>query len=72
MFEGCSALKKVLLSDGLNGIGDRAFFGCSSLDLLIIPDSVSEIGQEAFMGTNKQFIVQCSFGSLAEKYCQKE
>lgn len=71
MFEGCSALKKVLLSDGLNGIGDKAFFGCSSLDLLIIPDSVSEIGQDAFMGTDKQFIIQCSFGSYAEEYARK-
>lgn len=71
MFEGCSALKKVLLSDRLSEIGDRAFFGCSSLDLLIIPDSVSEIGQDAFTGTNKQFIIQCSFGSYAEEYARK-
>ena len=71
MFEGCRSLKKVVLSDQLNGIGDRAFFGCSSLDLLIIPDSVSKIGQDAFTGTNKQFIIQCSFGSYAEEYARK-
>lgn len=71
MFEGCRSLKKVVLSDQLIGIGDRAFFGCCSLDLLIIPDSVSKIGQDAFTGTNKQFIIQCSFGSYAEEYARK-
>lgn len=71
MFEGCNALKKVRLSDQLNGIGDRAFFGCSSLDLLIIPDSVVKIGRDAFIGTNKQFMIQCSFGSYAEEYARK-
>ena len=70
-FECCRSLKKVVLSDQLNGIGDRAFFGCSSLDLLIIPDSVSKIGQDAFTDTNKQFIIQCSFGSYAEEYARK-
>lgn len=71
MFEGCGALKKVFLNDCLNEIGDRAFFGCSSLALLIIPDSVSKIGRDAFTGTNKQFIIQCSFGSYAEEYARK-
>lgn len=71
MFEGCSNLKKVVLSDQLNEIGYRAFFGCGSLELLIIPDSVTKIGQDAFTGTNKQFIIQCSFGSCAEEYARK-
>ena len=71
MFEDCIALKKVELHEKLNVIGERAFFGCSSLDFIIIPDSVQQIGQDAFTGTDKQFIIQCSFGSFAEEYCRK-
>lgn len=71
MFENCMSLKKVALHECLNAIEDRAFFGCSSLDFIIIPDSVKSIGQDAFAGTDKQFIIQCSFGSYAEEYCRK-
>lgn len=71
MFEGCTSLKKVELHENLEVIGNRAFFGCSSLDFLIIPDSVKQIGQDAFASTNKQFIIQCSFGSFAEEYARK-
>ena len=48
------------------------FFGCSSLDFIVIPDSVKQIGQDAFTNTDKQFIIQCSFGSYAGKICKKE
>ena len=71
MFEGCSSLKIVELHENLSEIGERAFFGCSSLDFLIIPDSVKQIDQDAFTNTDKQFIIQCSFGSYAEDYARK-
>ena len=71
MFEGCTGLKKVTLHEQLEAIGDRAFFGCSSFDFIVIPDSVKSIGIDAFSGTDKQFIIQCSFGSYAEEYCRK-
>ena len=71
MFEGCTSLKKVELHENLSQIGDHAFFDCSSLDFLIIPDSVQQIGQDAFTNTDKQFIIQCSFGSYAEEYARK-
>ena len=71
MFEGCTNLKKINLPDSLSEIGDRAFFGCSSLDFAVIPDSVQQIGQDAFTNTDKQFIIQCSFGSYAEEYARK-
>ena len=71
MFEGCTNLKKVELHEHLGAIGERAFFGCSSLDFLIIPDSVKLIGKDAFTNTDKQFIIQCSFGSYAEEYARK-
>lgn len=71
MFEGCLKLKKIKLHEHLEKIGDRAFFGCSNLDFIVIPDGVNEIGEDAFTGTDKQFIIQCSFGSYAERYCRK-
>lgn len=70
-FEDCTSLKKVQLHEKLGVIGERAFFGCSSLDFIIIPDSVEQIGQDAFANTDKQFIIQCSFGSYAEEYARK-
>lgn len=71
MFEDCIALKRVELKESLTEIGDHAFWGCRSLDLLVIPDTVKKIGQDVFTGTNKQFIIQCSFGSYAEEYARK-
>lgn len=71
MFKDCSSLKKINLSERLKIIESEAFIGCSSLDFIEIPDSVKEIGENAFQGTDKQFIVQCSFGSYAEQYCRK-
>lgn len=71
MFENCKNLKKVELQKNLVEIGERAFFGCSSLDFLIIPDSVKQIGLDAFANMDKQFILQCSFGSYAEVYARK-
>ena len=71
MFENCKNLKKVELQENLVEIGERAFWGCSSLDFLIIPDSVKQIGLNAFANMDKQFILQCSFGSYAEEYARK-
>lgn len=71
MFENCKNLKKVELQENLVEIGEHAFFGCSSLDFLIIPDSVKQIGLNAFANMDKQFILQCSFGSYAEEYARK-
>lgn len=71
MFENCIHLKKVFLNENLQAIEDRAFAGCIDLDFIIIPDSVVEIGQNAFLGVDKQFIIQCSFGSYAEEYARK-
>lgn len=70
-FADCIGLKKVSLHEKLCEIGDKAFFGCVNLDFIIIPDSVVSIGDDAFTGTDKQFIIQCSFGSFAEQYCRK-
>ena len=53
-------------------LGERAFADCTELNNIVIPDNVKEIGENAFTGTDRQFIVQCSFGSYAEEYCRKQ
>ena len=71
MFEGCSSLKRIELSDSLSEIGEQAFRDCRSLDIITIPDSVKSIGNTAFDNVHKLFIIQCSFGSYAESFARK-
>ena len=71
MFENCINLKKIEFSNALTEIGDRAFKGCSALDIVTIPDSVVKIGDAAFDEVGLKFIIQCSFGSYAERYARE-
>ena len=41
---------KVIITNGVTSIGDRAFFGCSSLTSITMPNSVTTISNEAFWG----------------------
>ena len=43
-----SYLTAITLPDGLESIGDKAFYSCSSLTAIDIPSSVTSIGEEAF------------------------
>ena len=54
-FYGCSALKVVRISDGVQSVGASAFSACARICYVVIADSVSEIGPNAFNG--------CSFYS---------
>ena len=47
-FFGCTALKEVLLPDGLTEIGEEAFGDNTALEKLSIPESVTKIGAYAF------------------------
>ena len=53
IFMGDTALKEVLLPNGILGIGLYAFFQCSNLETLNIPATVSSLGTMAFYGTSK-------------------
>ena len=47
-FEGCTALRRVILPQGLKVIGEMAFSGCIHLSQLVIPGSVARVGTLAF------------------------
>lgn len=70
MFRGCSTLRDINLPEHISRIGNGAFQNCGCLDSFFIPDSVHYIGEDVFDGVNDRFIMQCSFGSFAEKYAR--
>ena len=47
-FEGCTALRRVVLPQGLRQIGEMAFSGCIHLTQLAIPGGVQRVGTLAF------------------------
>ena len=49
MFQGCSSLENVNLSNGITAIGGNAFNGCTSLEALTLPSTVTSIKGEAFL-----------------------
>ncbi len=51
-FSGCTALKKVTLSDSLLEIGNGAFENCSSLKTVILGKELYKLGIGAFTGCN--------------------
>ena len=47
-FEGCTALRRVVLPPSLKQIGEKAFSGCAHLMQLVIPSAVERVGTLAF------------------------
>ena len=47
-FEGCTALRRVVLPASLKQIGEKAFSGCTHLMQLVIPAAVVRVGTLAF------------------------
>ncbi len=47
-FTACTALKTLNLSEGLEFIGEMAFWNCTSLESVVIPSTVTTIEQRAF------------------------
>lgn len=48
VFDGCSALKRIVLPEGLTSIGGGAFEDCTSLVDISLPPKVRRIGDDAF------------------------
>lgn len=49
-FEGCTALKSIIIPATVTSIGNFAFSGCSSLESFVVPSSVTSKGQAMFQG----------------------
>ncbi len=66
-------INTLLLSDGLNNIGDCAFYDCSSLKKVTIPDNVKTIGVYAFSDCEKLETVSIplSVRTISEKAFNK-
>jgi len=47
-FEGCTALRRVILPGTLKMIGEMAFTGCTGLESVVIPGGVQKVGTLAF------------------------
>ena len=47
-FEGCTALRRVVLPESLRAIGEMAFSGCVRLPSVVIPGGVARVGTLAF------------------------
>ena len=47
-FEGCAALRRVILPPALRTIGEMAFSGCARLTRMVIPGGVQRVGTLAF------------------------
>ena len=44
-------VQKVIIEEGVTGVGERAFYGCGDLTDITISDSVTKIGRNAFYNT---------------------
>ena len=49
-FEYCSRIKKIIIPDSVEYIGDSAFWGCSRLKDVILPKNLRAISQATFTG----------------------
>ena len=59
-FQGCTALEKVFMNEGVKTIGSKAFGLCASLDTLDLPDSVEQVESDAFEGDEELVLMGAS------------
>jgi hypothetical protein len=68
-FEGSIAFGEVLIPDGTETIGSRAFADCSRLVLIEIPDSVESIADD-MLEESSNAVILCSIDSEAAAYAR--
>lgn len=62
---------EVVIPEGVEKIGDSAFYCCTNLTTINIPDSVMSIGISAFEGC-ENLTIHAPAGSYAEQYAKKK
>ncbi len=69
-FHNSLNLKSVILSDGIEALGDEVFYYCEGLEYVHIPSSVTEIGADIIDNTNA-YICSDSENSYAATYAEE-
>ncbi len=57
-YEKCRNIRKIVIEDGVTGIGEKAFYFCYNLISIEIPNSVKNIDDEAFLGCKQLFSIE--------------
>lgn len=52
---GCKDVKSIIIGEGVETIGKRAFWQCDSLEALTLPGSLLSIDDDPFWGTEEKF-----------------
>jgi len=69
-FEQCIQLSGMVLPEGLEAIGRRAFYGTGQIRLTL-PESVSAIGEDALGSKDEPLTLIVTEGSFAQQYAQE-
>ena len=75
-YESNTTVKEVIIPQGLETIGDRAFRGCANIESIEIPSTVTSIGESAFSNCNSLTSIELpssivNVGYRAFEYCEK-
>lgn len=71
-FEGCTALKQVILPGSLETIQENAFKGCTGLEVITIPSTVTTIGEGAFEGCTSLARFDGAYASSDRRYIVRD
>lgn len=71
-FEGCTALKQVILPGSLQTIQENAFKGCTGLEVITIPSTVTAIGEGAFEGCTSLARFDGAYASSDRRYIVRD
>lgn len=71
-FEGCTALKQVILPGTLQTIQENAFKGCTGLEVITIPSTVTTIGEGAFEGCTSLERFDGTYASADRRYIVRD
>ena len=71
-FDGCTALKQVILPGTLQTIQENAFKGCTGLEVITIPSTVTTIGEGAFEGCTSLERFDGTYASTDRRYIVRD
>ena len=75
VFQGCAALKNIVIPESVTTMGPGAFYGCSSLESINIPAGVTRIEKDALRETGLKSVEfhegVTYFGDMAFRDCKQ-